>query len=170
MTNKSLRVFGWRGLFTSAQFCLLSALLPQPAAAGLYQDDLSRCIVTGAKPDDRQALMRWVFGAMATNPQIKDMARISDEEAVALNRATALLIQRLMLVDCRSQTIEAIKYEGGSAVQAAFSTLGQTAMSDLMRGDAASAYTGALGTYLDQEKWGKLMEEAGAKPPVANPK
>lgn len=137
-----------------------------PARAGLYQDDLSRCLVAAATPTDRTLLLRWVFASMAVNPKINDMAHISDTQAKALSVETAGIMQRFMLTDCRKQTIEAIRYEGAGAIQQAFSMLGQIAMSDLTREEATSVYMADLGNHLDKEKWEALGKEAGTKIPA----
>ncbi len=144
----------------------LASTMPIVASAGLYQDDLSRCIVAAAKAEDRTALLRWVFAAMATNPTIQDMTRVAPEQSAALSANTAKLMQRLLLVDCRKQAVDAIKYEQGGAIQQAFGTLGQIAMSDLMRDDSTAAYMGSLDQHLDKDKWAELMAEAGVKSPA----
>jgi len=54
---------------------------PTAGQAGLYQDDLSRCLGSAAKPEDRTMLLRWVFAAMASNPKIKDMSQVSADQA-----------------------------------------------------------------------------------------
>ncbi|OHC99992.1 MAG: hypothetical protein A3H25_11310 [Sphingomonadales bacterium RIFCSPLOWO2_12_FULL_63_15] len=155
----------WRSAIV-ALVATFGTTMPSVAHAGLYQDDLSRCIVAAAKAEDRTALLRWVFAAMATNPTIQDMTRVAPEQAAALSANTAKLMQRLLLVDCRKQAVDAIKYEQGGAIQHAFGTLGQIAMSDLMREDSTSAYMGSLDQHLDKAKWAELMAEAGVKAPA----
>lgn len=98
---------------------------------------------------------------MATNPKIKDMSNISEDQSKKSSIAAAGLMQRLMLTDCRKQTVEALKYEGQSAIRDAFSILGQTAMTDIMQDDATAAYMASFGAYLDEEKWTALAAEAG---------
>lgn len=111
-------------------------------------------------------LLRWVFAAMASNPKIKDMSQVSADQAKSLSVNAAGLMQRLMLTDCRRQTVEAIKYEGAGAIQQAFGTLGQIAMADLMREDASNAYMSDLTNHLDKPQWEALMAEAGVKAPA----
>lgn len=156
--------YGRRAMLAIATVAMAGSAVP--ARAGLYQDDLSRCIIAGAKPEDRTVLLRWVFAAMASNPKIKDMAQVSPERATGLSKDAALLIQRLMLTDCHKQTVDAIKYEGAGAIQQAFGTLGQIAMADLMREDSTSAYMSDLGNHLDKARWAELMAEAGVKAPA----
>lgn len=110
--------------------------------------------------------MRWIFAAMAANPKIKDMSKMTTGQAEELSRSTAQLMQRLMLTDCRPQMLNAIKYESAGAIQAAFATIGETSMSDLMRDEASNAYMETLGTHFDQSKWAAMAAEAGVKPLV----
>jgi hypothetical protein len=140
------------------------------AFAGIYTDDMSRCIVASSSSNDRDLLMRWIFVAMATNPKIKDMSSISEDQSKKLSIAAVGLMQRLMLTDCRKQTIEAHKYEGQSAIRDAFSVLGQAAMTDIMQDDATAAYMGSFGAYLDEGKWEALAAEAGINTTKQKPK
>ncbi len=162
---------GWGDDMRSAMkgmAAILSAMavftaLPGQAKAGLYQDDLSRCLISAATPQDRDMLLRWVFAAMAANPRIADMARVSKEQSEELTKGTAQLMQRLVLTDCRKQTVEAVKYEGEGTIQSSFSTLGQIAMADLMRDEHTGVYIATLDQYIDREKWTGLMSEVGIK-------
>ncbi|WP_176591834.1 hypothetical protein [Sphingobium sp. EM0848] len=153
----------------AASAAFVPALSLDAAQAGLYQDDLSRCLVAAARPEDRTVFVRWVFAAMATNPKIQDMARVSAEQSKDLTGNAARLMQRLLLEDCRKQTVDALKYENGGAIEQAFSTLGQIAMSDLMRDEGTSAYMAGLSEHLDEKRWRDLASEAGVKAPPKTP-
>lgn len=151
---------------------LMACVMPGAVQAGLYQDDLSRCIVASTTGPDRDLLLRWIFVAMASNPKIADMARVKAGQGEALSREAAGLTQRLLLGDCRKQTVDAVKYEGPAAIQQAFSLLGQVAMMDLMRDPAVTAYTSSMDQYLDKEKMEALRQEMGVKsatPPAPKP-
>jgi bacterioferritin (cytochrome b1) len=150
--------------FTGVLASLAASAISGPASAGIYTDDLTRCVVASSSATDRDMLMRWIFAAMAANPKIKDMSKMTVEQAEELSKSAAQLMQRLMLTDCRPQMLNAIKYESAGAIQAAFATLGQTSMADLMRDKASNAYMETLGTYFDQDKWAAMAAEAGAKP------
>ena len=41
----------------------LVALTTSTAWAGVYTDDLSKCLVDGTTTDDRTALVKWIFTA-----------------------------------------------------------------------------------------------------------
>lgn len=73
-------------------------------------------------------------------------------------------MQRLLTVDCRKETIEAIKYEGGGAMETAFGTLGQAAMRQLISAPEVAKGLEQLGEYIDKAEFEKLGVEAGATP------
>lgn len=133
------------------------------ASAGAYTDDLSKCLVRSASPVDQTALIVWIFGAMSVHPDIEVYAKITVAERQAVTKRASLIMQRLMTVDCRAETVAALKYEGGSAIESAFNVLGGVAMKGLM-GDAKVGQALAdLGTYQDAAAFEALAAEA-AKP------
>ncbi len=149
---------------------LCAGLLPigSAASAGIYTDDLSRCVVQASSAADQSVLVRWMFGAVSANPDIADMVKVTDAQRDETTRAFAAISERLILQDCRKQAILAVKYEGTSAFEAAFATLGQVAGRGLMSSPEASKQLSKLDTYLDDQKWKAFSAEAGlpAKTPA----
>ncbi len=148
-----------------AMTALLAAFwgLGTSASAGVYTDELSKCLVRSAGPADQTALIVWMFGAMSVHPDIEAYAKMTVAERQAVTKRASLIMQRLMTVDCRAETVAALKYEGGSAIEAAFSVLGGVAMRGLM-GDAKVGQAMAdLGTFGDPAAFEALAAEA-AKP------
>src|SRR5688572_23669007 len=117
---------------SAAIAALLCAACASPAAASVYSDDLARCLVKSTSDKDKTGLIRWLFGAMASSPAVKDLVNASPEQRTTLNRNAAELVQRLLLVDCRTETATAIKYDGVGTIESSFGLLGQVAMRDLM--------------------------------------
>jgi hypothetical protein len=133
----------------------------QPAIAGVYTDDMSKCLVNSSTQADQTLLVQWIFSAMAFHPAVKPMANVTAEQATALTRKAAELSQRLLTVDCRKEVVTALKYEGTSSLEASFSVLGQVAMRGMLSDPAVAKSTGAIATYLDEAKIKALMTEAG---------
>lgn len=131
------------------------------ATAGVYQDDLSRCLVKSASPADQATFVRWMFSAIAQHPSVEGMAKISPDQRKALTKGGAMLFQRLLLTDCRKEAVAAIKYEGQSAMQQSFEVLGQVAMRNLMTDPKVAAGLAELGTYADPNAFADLAKEAG---------
>ena len=130
------------------------------AYAGPYANDLAKCLVKSTTVQDRQNLVRWVFSAAAAHPAVKSVVTVSAEQLDESNHAIATLFTKLLTESCRSETQEAMKYEGKGTLQASFQVLGTVAGQELFSSpDVANAMSG-LKKYLDQAKLNEVM---GAK-------
>lgn len=148
-----------------ATMALLAAFwgVGDSANAAVYTDDLSKCLVRSAGPADQKALIVWIFGAMSVHPDIQGYAKMTSVERQAVSKSASLIMQRLMTVDCRAETVAALKYEGDSAIEAAFGVLGGVAMKGLMGDATVGLALAELGTYSDAAAFEALAAEA-AKP------
>jgi hypothetical protein len=134
-----------------------------PAQAGVYTDDLSKCLVKAASPQDQQSLTQWIFAIIAAHPAVQNYAKISADERKTLNLRAAQIIQRFMTVDCRPETVAALKYEGNSAIEASFNVLGQVAMRGLMGDPAVVSEMGNFAKNVDEDAMSALFKEAGLR-------
>ena len=104
----------------SVKFILPAALalagIPTPASAGIYTDDLSKCVVRATTASDKQLLMKWMFSAFSSNLVIASLSKVAPGDHESFDKSMALIVERLLLSDCRKEAIDAIKYEGGSAI------------------------------------------------------
>lgn len=147
-----------------------AALLPGLARAGIYTDDLTRCVVSGASSTDKATLVRWMFSAISANPAVSSMVSLSQAQRDANTKAAADLMQRLLLKDCRPQAVTAIKNEGATAIETSFEVLGQVAAREMMSEPHAMAEIQRLGSYTDKVQWANLAKEAGVAVPPADAK
>jgi hypothetical protein len=131
------------------------------ARAGIYTDDLAKCLVKSTSASDQKALVVWIFSAMSWHPAIQSYSSMTDGQKDAASRVTAGLMERLLIADCRKETVAAVKYEGGNALQGAFGVLGQVAMRDLMTDPKVNASMAKVGEYMDETKLEDLGKEAG---------
>jgi hypothetical protein len=143
-----------------------AALTAVPAQAGVYSDDLSKCLVKSMSPSDQTAVVRWIFSAMALHPDVAPYAKLTPAQHDAFDQEASLLMQRLLTVDCRKETVEALKYEGPASFEASFSTLGQVAMRGLMGHPTVMQDMTKFGSYGDKSKIDDLYKEAGVPPPA----
>ena len=60
-------------------------LTGQNASAGVFADELSRCLVKSSSTDDRVLLVQWMFAALSLHPAVQPMI------SVKLNSATSPL-------------------------------------------------------------------------------
>ena len=131
------------------------------AQAGVYADDLTKCLVKSANADDKMAFVQWMFSAMASHPAVQQYAKINDEQRANLNKKAGALIQRLMTVDCRTEMVAALKNEGGSSIEIGFKTLGEVAMRGLFSDSNVAKSMSDLQTGVDTNEMKKLFSEAG---------
>lgn len=139
---------------TVARLAVLTILagLAVPARAGLYADDLSRCLVNGAGQKDKTDLVRWVFANTALHPELASMATLTPKQRVALNKTTGQFFERLLTETCRSQFRDAMKYEGPQTIEMSFSVLGQVAMRELMTNPEVAKGFSDLDSFISKDK------------------
>ncbi len=137
---------------------LLALRAAPAAAAGPYTDELSKCLVRTTTSTEKTLLVKWMFATMALHPDVKGLASVSDERRAELNKSTARLFEDLLTKGCVSQTREALKYEGQSAIEASFSVLGQVASRELFANPKVAGGLAEFGKYFDSER---LQKELG---------
>ena len=140
---------------------VLALGLSGAAKAGVYGDDLAKCLVKSASPADQKDFVIWAFAAMSAHPSVQAYSKFTDEERTAANKRVAALYERLMTVDCRAETVAAVKYEGTSAIEQGFSLLGQVAFRALMGDPKVAQQFSDLQKYVDVKKFEALGAEAG---------
>ncbi len=154
---KHARTFICTGLMTS------SMLLSAHSVAGPYGDDMAKCLVKSTSPDDRTVFIRWLFAAISLHPAVAAMANVSAKQRDDFNRGAAALFQRLLTESCRSETKQAIRYEGPAIIQYAFQVFGQAAAGDLFANPAVGEGMKDLAKYIDQDKIKALSTTDDAK-------
>lgn len=139
-------------------FLILAFLLFCSASqAGVYADDMGKCLVASTSPQDKAALVRWIFATAALHPDVASIASVSAATREEMDRNIAALFERLVTDACRQQTIEAVRYEGAAlAFHVSFGMLGQVAMQELMSDREVSASFDNFTQYLDKAKFEAL--------------
>lgn len=138
---------------------LFTAALPSVATAqtATPNDALRACISASMTPDDSVTTARWLFIAMSRHPGLPQGARVSDADGLDANRSMGALINRLLFETCPDETRGAIEAQGQQqALNAAFNTLGEKAMTDLMTNADVMASIIQLGAYVDQQRFNAL--------------
>ncbi len=138
------------------------ALAATPARADVYSDELGKCLVQSTTREDREALVRWMFIALANHPAVKSVASVSKAQSDEANKTTGKLFMRLLTTSCKGDTQRALQYEGAPALQAAFQMLGQVAGHELMASPAVGASLAGLQKYLDTNRLQSLMKNAAS--------
>jgi hypothetical protein len=148
----------------TAVACAAGFLFATPAAAGVYAEDLGKCLVSSSSQADQIILVQWMFSAMSVNSNVTALTKVTPEERKVYDLRMAQVVQRLLTVDCRKQTIDALKYEGTGAFESSFEVLGGVASRGLMSDAKTNEAMGAFGADLDKDKLVALYKEAGIDP------
>jgi hypothetical protein len=141
---------------------LLTCLASTRVVAGPYGDDMAKCLVKSASPEDRTLLVKWIFSAMALHPDLTSMSAISTQQRDALTKSAGALFQRLLLESCRQETQQAVQNEGPQTVQYAFQILGQVASRGIFTDPQVLEGMKSLSKGIDEEKLKALL--AGGTP------
>lgn len=135
-------------------------LLNVNVQAGLYTDDLSRCLVSSTSSDDKVSLVKWMFTAASRHPAVSSIASVSDKQLDDMNKEIAELFVKLLTETCKEQAQQAVKYEGQNAIQGGFQVLGQVAAAELFSSPEVSAGMDGLTKHIDNKK---LQDVFGSK-------
>ena len=135
--------------------------LASPAQAGVFGDDLSRCLVNHLTDTDRNALMAWMFSAISADPKLQKYTTLDRAGRDRIADAAAGVSQRLMVSDCRKEAVAALKSEGEDTLMTSFEEVGRAATQQLFRSPEAQAELESLGKGFDKEKLKALLSEAG---------
>lgn len=135
-----------------------------PASAGVYADSLAKCLVDKTSDTDKYAFVRWIFSGLSASDSVKDLAAISAKERDEINTNTAHLFDRLILIDCRGQAVDAIKYEGPSSFETGFGVLGQVATRSLLSDPIVNENMTGFTKFLNKTEWDALTKPTGTQP------
>jgi len=137
---------------------MLPLCLATIAQAGPFVDEMSKCLVRKTSETDKVLLVQWIYAAMSSHPDVKAMSRIDSERAAAINKDAANMIMELLTERCKTETQQAIKFEGEASFQTSFEVLGSVAMQGLMTNPEVAKYIAGLSTHFDEEKLKKAFE------------
>lgn len=144
----------------STAVILGAVLWSAPASAGVFTDDLTKCLVKSTSDADKTDLIIWIFAALASHPAVKPYSNISTEQRDQSDDKAANLLLRLLAVDCKAETTAALQYERAEALTASFRALGEAAASGLMTHPDVQKALGGLETHIDAAKWKSITGAA----------
>ncbi|MGH8106679.1 MAG: hypothetical protein ACREO1_15330 [Arenimonas sp.] len=145
-----------------AIFILLMSV-SSSAFAGPYTDKMGVCLVESTSTQDKTLLLRWIFAAMASHPDVKDLSNVSSEQAAKLNKDASALMVDLITVRCEKETREALDNEGETALRVSFEILGRVAMQGLMSNEHVNKFMEGLSENVDPKAFDKLMDKSEKK-------
>jgi hypothetical protein len=113
---------------------------------------MGKCLVKASSPEDRAVFIKWLFSSISLHPDVASMTMITAQQREDINKRTAALLQKLLTELCRSETQQAIRYEGPATLQYAFQIFGQAAAGDLFANPNVAAGMKDVTKYIDQDK------------------
>jgi hypothetical protein len=146
---------------------LAMVALAGAAQAGVYTDDLSKCLVSSTSERDQRVFMVWMFAALSAHPDMRAYSSMTDAQRQKFSADAGALFGRLVTKDCRAETIAALKYEGNAAMEGSFTVFGQVATRGLMSNSEVEKSLSGLMAGVDMKALEALMLEAGVRPPAA---
>jgi hypothetical protein len=132
----------------AAAFTALGAATP----AAAQTETLGRCIADNTTGKDRRDLAKWVFLSMSAHPDMRSVASVAGGALDEASRTAAQLFTRLLADSCPKEANAALKAGGSQAMQAAFQTLGQLAMLELMSDKDVMAGMALLERHVDRRR------------------
>lgn len=143
-------------------FAVVLLACASPSWAGVYGDDLTRCVVDSTTKEDRATLVRWIFVAMAQHPMVSSMSTVKAKDKEQANKEVGALFMRVITEACAEKTKAALKAEGSAAITASFQVLGQVAARELFADPDVMSVMSGLEKYFDAEKLKALGADLGA--------
>jgi hypothetical protein len=135
-----------------------------PALAGIYSDELGKCLVDSTTKDDRVDLMRWLFVAASHHPAVKPIASVSPAQQQESDKQAGALFMKLLTVSCKTQTQKALRGEGLVTIKLAFEVLGKLAGQELFSSPEVVGNLQGLAKYIDADKIKALASEPSNPP------
>ena len=128
------------------------------AYAGVYTDDLSKCLVDSSSTRDRTVLVTWMFSALSVHPAVKSIVSVSEKQLDEANKSAADLVTKLLVESCKQETEKALQYEGDATIQESFRVLGEVAARELFPSPEVATALSGFEKYLDEEQFKSLLE------------
>jgi hypothetical protein len=152
-TSTNIRSLARHLAFAAA---LSGTLLAQPAQAGPFGEDLSRCLVASTSAAEKNELAQWMFMILASHPNMAKYANITADDRVRFNRRFAAIAERLATQSCKSQTVLALRNEGSPAVISSLKVLVEVASRELLGNPQVTQAAMSYLEYLDITKFIEL--------------
>jgi hypothetical protein len=111
--------------------------------------------------------MAWMFSVVSSDPALQKYTVLDRQKRDGIAKTAGGVFQRLIVVDCRSQAVAAIKAEGKDAMIKSFGALGQAATVQMFQSPEANTELKSLDKGFDEEKLKALGREAGIREEAA---
>ena len=147
---------------TRLAVALMASLVSGAASAGVYTDQLSKCLVDSTTTEDRTMLVKWLFTAASVHPAISSLSTVTSADRNAANQVIGSLFVKLLTDSCRDPAKSALKFEGPVTLQQIFQVLGQVAGTELFSNPQVAAVMADLDKHVDPAKLNVLRDEVAS--------
>ncbi len=139
-------------LLPLALFSAAAVMLPRPSHAASADDDLGQCLIHSTTPADRTVLTLWAFATLALDPDLAPLATIDPAQRESINQQAGSVVTSLLTDACPAQAQRAFANGGPQAIQSAFETWGQWAITGVATEPHVMAGMAGLLQYIDISK------------------
>jgi len=138
-----------------AILCIAAMLMTGLATANDTQK-LSVCLTDSLTGKERKVLIKWVYFAMASHPELEKNSSISTEERLSTHKEIGALVTRLFVENCPDEIVAAQKSDP-EAIRKAFEFVGRVAMQELITHESVMKDISGYIKYTDQQKINELF-------------
>jgi len=137
---------------------ILPLILTAALNAGVYTQDLIKCMVQNSTPQDIQTLKKWIFIAFAQDEEFSKYVNIPQKDKIEINKKMGEYVTRLLTQKCPKELKYAVKYEGAQAISSAFKYLGSIAGSSLTSSEGFKNFSNQFINYVDKNRLNSVIK------------
>ena len=136
----------------SKLLALFVFLFCSAAFAGPYADELKQCFVKSSSSKDNITLIKWMAKAMVAHPALADFPAIKSSDKSTIDKEFAAFVQKILVEDCKKQTVATFENEGMGALEGSLELLAQLVLKELMSQKEVATEISAFTSHIDQGK------------------
>ena len=142
-----------------AKSCLVLLLLffPNTSSAGPYKDDLIRCVGDSLTENDKNNFAFFIALSFSRLPEMRDIFFLDEIRKDKIIRDYATSLDRLIILDCRSQSENVVKFEGPNELASAANMMGQIALREKLADPAVVELFDEMEEYVSTDEWNELF-------------
>jgi hypothetical protein len=122
------------------------------AFAGPYADELKQCFIQSSTSNDNITLIKWMAKAMVAHPALTDFSAMKSSDKAIIDKEFAAYVEKILVGDCKKQTVATLENEGLGALQGSLTLLAQFVLKELMSQKEVATEFSAFTSHIDQGK------------------
>ena len=97
-------------------------------------------------------LNKWMAKAMVAHPALADFPAIKSTDKSSIDKEFAAYVQKILVEDCKKQTVATFENEGMGALEGSLELLAQFVLKELMSQKEVATEISAFTSHIDQGK------------------